>query len=76
MCSVAVGEAGNRLYICPICGSALRDEYNFLDEWTYIYNQDEWCDKCEREIVPLATPQEVEQKTMGYSTFTSVGELY
>ena len=47
----------NKVCICSMCGNTLKTVYDFGNVRTTVYNKDSWCDKCDREIVPLATPQ-------------------
>lgn len=51
-----------RIYICPICRNVLKTVYDFGGIRTVVYNKYKWCDKCDREIVPLATPQETKEE--------------
>ena len=60
-----------KLYICPICGDALKDIYVFDGLPDYVvYNKDEWCENCDCEIIPLATPQEISETC--YSTWGDI----
>ena len=60
--SVALSESGNRLYICPICGGTdlghCMCRYNIPSSFGYAPSGI-WCLDCCKEIIPLATPQEV-----------------
>ncbi len=42
-----------KIYICPICGEQKSVEYKSVNGGYW------WCYKCMKEIIPLATPQEV-----------------
>lgn len=53
-----------KLCICPICGRALVERWDFGDIRWIRCTQDDWCDECNKEIVPLVTPQEVENESI------------
>ncbi len=57
MRSVAVSKAGNRLYICPICGS--KNIWEYIGTMWRRQDGSYKCISCHKYVIPLATPQEV-----------------
>ncbi len=62
MCSVAYSGSSNKLLICPICGGTdlghCMYRYNIPSSLGYAPGGI-WCLDCCKEIIPLATLQEV-----------------
>ena len=48
-----------KVYICPICGDKNIDEDIELDGDKIVGGGTFFCYDCEREVIPLATPQEM-----------------
>lgn len=47
-----------KLYICPICGGKAGYLAKYVGYFTW--HTINWCPECKYEIIPLATPQEIE----------------